>query len=109
MDPGFYRSMTDVMGRVPAQPEISEEALAQVGDPSARKSPPDNNWTVYSPNVLRGNLDPMKDLSSDDPRMSVGWKPKDAETEAIPDLGGQSMPVTSPQSNWWGEMVVDEE
>lgn len=108
MDPSFYRSMTTVMGRVQARPEVSEEALAQVGDPSASKSPLDNNWTVYSPNVLRGNLDQMKDMSSDDPRMSVGWKGKDAETEMIPDLGGGSMPATSQQSSWWGDMVVDE-
>lgn len=107
MDPDFYRSMTSIMGQASQRPEISEEQLAQVGDPSARKSPPDNNWTVYSPNILRGNMDQMKDLSPDDPRMSVGWKPNSEEVD-IPDLGGGSMPITSPQSNWWGDMVVDE-
>jgi hypothetical protein len=77
MDPGFYRSMTDVMGRVLPRP--SDEALTQVGDPSVRKNGPENS----------------------------GWKPAE---DMIPDLGGQSMPITvSPNgSSWWGDMVVDE-
>ncbi|CZR68371.1 uncharacterized protein PAC_18270 [Phialocephala subalpina] len=117
MDPGFYRQMTDVMGLVPKRPEIPEEALANVGDPSARKTPPDTNWTVYSPNVTRGNLEQMQDLSSEDPRMSVGWKANESGTQEEPETGGW-MSSTEQQpfmGNWTGEvsmhryMVVDSE
>ncbi|KAE8442341.1 hypothetical protein EG329_003474 [Mollisiaceae sp. DMI_Dod_QoI] len=98
MDPGFYRQMNSIMSKAP-QPQISEEALAQVGDPSAQRSPPDTNWTVYSENVTRGNLEQMKDLSPDDGRMSVGWRAKDSEMQkgAEPESG-----------QWWGDMLIDE-
>lgn len=112
MDPGFYRQMTDVMGSVPPRPEISQEDLAKVGDPSARKSTPETNWTVYSPNVLRGNMDPMKDLSSNDPRMSVGWKAKDSESQRDAETEqptvGPWMSTTQQQPFIWGDMAVDE-
>lgn len=44
MDPSFYRSMTDVMRSVPAQPQIPEQALAKVGDPSASRNGHENGW-----------------------------------------------------------------
>lgn len=112
MDPGFYRNMSEVMGNVPPRPELSEEDLARVGDPSVPQNP---DWTVYSQNVLRGNLEPMEDLNPDDPRMSVGWKAKEAEKEAemkTPSAGAEPkrpwMSATQQQPFMWGDMAVDE-
>lgn len=103
------------MGQVPPQPELSEDALAQVGDPSVRKSPEETNWTVYTPNVLRGHLDQMEGEKPEDPRMSVGWKAKEAEKEAekeMPSVDAEPkrpwMSTTQQQPFICSDMAVDQ-
>lgn len=67
MDPEFYRSMNSVTGRQ------SKVPLPPIPDPQQQpeQGQPHDTWTVFSPQIARGNLQPV---DPDDPRMSVGWK-----------------------------------
>lgn len=51
---------------------VKEQHQEQGQDASEQsRSPPDTNWTVYSMNVSRGNLNRPEDPN--DPRTNVGW------------------------------------
>lgn len=65
------------------------------------KTPPsETSWTVYSPNVTRGNFNRKKDS---DPRMTAGWHSPGKN------VGMQNpMPWVAPGEAWpqppmWGE------
>ncbi len=60
------------MAKLPPLIPVGEDAPEKPDEDSGQQNPPDPSWTVYSPNVLRGNLDNDKDYSND-VRMSVGW------------------------------------
>ena len=69
-------------------PYDSETNHPDTGSRSHQK-PAGDQWTVYSPNVLRGNLDSDKDHSND-VRMNVGWN---SEVTAV--QRGKDMPWMS--------------
>ena len=60
------------MAKLPPLIPTGEDAPESTNQESAQQNPADSSWTVYSPNVLRGNLDNDKDYSND-VRMNVGW------------------------------------
>lgn len=60
------------MAKLPPLIPVGEDAPEQPDEESGQQNPADSSWTVYSPNVLRGNLDNDKDYSND-VRMDVGW------------------------------------
>ena len=75
MEPEVYKRFNSFMVDLPHQVPVDEkpeQALDQsMAELSEQSGPSDTNWTVYSPNVTRGNL--QRELDSSDPRMSVGW------------------------------------
>jgi hypothetical protein len=55
---------------IPFGEDVAAENTEKAG--SGQQIPADGSWTVYSPNVLRGNLDNDKDYNND-VGMNVGW------------------------------------
>jgi hypothetical protein len=73
MNFNMYQGMDHFMAKLPPLIPVGEdvpEDTEKAG--SGEQNPADGSWTVYSPNVLRGNLDNDKDYNTD-VRMSVGW------------------------------------
>jgi hypothetical protein len=60
------------MAKLPPLIPVGEDPPEDTHEESGQQNPAEGNWTVYSPNVLRGNLDNDKDFNND-VRMSVGW------------------------------------
>ena len=75
MEPEVYKRFNSFMVDLPHQVPVDEQpeqALDQsMAESSEQSRPSDTSWTVYSPNVTRGNL--QRELDSSDLRMSVGW------------------------------------
>jgi hypothetical protein len=72
MNFNLYSGMESVMGKLPPYIPVGEDAPEKPDEESGQPNPAGPSWTVYSPNVLRGNLDNDKDYSND-VRMNVGW------------------------------------
>jgi hypothetical protein len=73
MNFNMYQGMDHFMAKLPPLIPVGEdvpENTEKAG--SGEQNPADGSWTVYNPNVLRGNLDNDKDYHTD-VRMSVGW------------------------------------
>jgi hypothetical protein len=74
---------------IPDTRQLEEEAAQS-------KSPPDVNWTVFSPDISRGNLD--KGIDHNDSRMSVGWNAASTaanrQTEEMPWTISDPQPVS---------------
>jgi len=62
-------------------PDQNPQAAAEEQQPDrmdtssgSKSAPPDTNWTVYGPDVSRGNLREIPNqVDESDPRMRVGW------------------------------------
>jgi hypothetical protein len=67
MDPEFYRAMNSVSSRQ------SKVPLPNIPDPpqQGEQSNAYESWTVFSPQIARGNFQPV---DPNDPRLSVGWR-----------------------------------
>ena len=75
MEPGAYnyKGIETFMGKLPPLIPVGEDPPQEnTVQESGEQHPPESRWTVYSPNILRGNLDSDKPLDND-VRMSVGW------------------------------------
>jgi hypothetical protein len=74
MEPGAYNyhGMDTFMGKLPPLIPVGDDPPENTEHESGQQNPPESRWTVYSPNVLRGNLDGDEE-SSNDVRMKVGW------------------------------------
>ncbi|KAK0110364.1 hypothetical protein ONS96_001978 [Cadophora gregata f. sp. sojae] len=81
MDPSFYRNLSMMYARdqglnQPNQAAPQEQQPDRMDMSSGNKTAasPDTNWTVYGPDVSRGNFqDVTKKADDSDPRMRVGW------------------------------------
>lgn len=71
MDPDAYRQMRSLMKDPTPYIPVNEQEQGQ--DTSGQAGPlSDDNWTVYSMNVTRGNLNRPEDPN--DPRTNIGWR-----------------------------------
>jgi hypothetical protein len=69
----MYEGMDRFTAKLPPLIPVGEDAQENPREEgSGEQNPAASNWTVYSPNVLRGNLDNDEDYHND-VRMSVGW------------------------------------
>jgi hypothetical protein len=96
------------MKDLPPQATVDERPQEQaLNETSGQSRPADTNWTVYSMNVSRGNLDQLED--PDDPRMHVGWR-EDATNYSRGDKARPWMSTTHQQpfmSPMWGAGMED--
>lgn len=95
MEPDTHSSFTSFHGTIPPPtlPDNSEQAQEDSAsqEKQTKQNPESIDWTVYSPNVARGNLDRPED--SKDPRKLVGWTASSHKTaETVP-----WMSTTKPQ------------
>lgn len=105
--PCNYKSMTSFIAKLPPLIPVDEEPQSEpMSEPSRAQAEADNNWTVYSANVLRGNLEGEVPLSDDDPRANFGWR---ANLYALQQRGNNPTPWMSSTeqqpmfSSGWGQ------
>lgn len=90
------------MAKLPPLIPVGEDPPEHMDEESEQQNPADSNWTVYSPNVLRGNLDSKKDFSND-VRMSVGWNSEVAASPKRKDqMAWMSTFAQQPLFSGWG-------
>jgi hypothetical protein len=98
MDPTVYRSWSaefkdhvPALSPIPGGPVHRDEPMEE----SDKSTPSDTSWTVYSPNVTRGNFNKEKD---NDPRMTAGWHSPGKEHSVKNQK--KSMPWMAPGEAW---------
>jgi len=91
MEPGAYKGKESFMGKLPQLIPAGNDPLENTEQEMGQQNPPESHWTVYSPNVLRGNLGSGTEFNND-VRMSVGWN---SEATAKQETGMQPMPWMS--------------
>ena len=109
---GIYRwAVIDLPHQATFGEKAKQKLNRSMADSTGRSEPSNTNWTVYSPNVTRGNLG--GDLDSRDPRTSVGWN-ADAtaahRSEALEPWVSTTQQQSAPANDGsWGWSTKDDE